>query len=63
MAQALFPKYQNYLFLVKPQQNLIVNGIGLSVLEMAQILEEYALPWASAGPCSKRVLCIVSCHI
>ncbi len=39
LPQALFPQYQNYLLLVKPQQMLLINGVGLAILEMAQITE------------------------
>eukprot|EP00667_Euglena_gracilis_P002987 EG_transcript_2993 len=48
--QALFPKYQNYLLLVKPQQMLVLNGIGLAILEAAQIMNGQQAGGRSMSP-------------
>eukprot|EP00668_Euglena_longa_P012571 GGOE01015028.1.p1 GENE.GGOE01015028.1~~GGOE01015028.1.p1 ORF type:complete len:832 (+),score=220.18 GGOE01015028.1:101-2497(+) len=37
--QVLFPKYQNYIFLVKPPQMLLLNGIAFAFLEFAHVTE------------------------
>eukprot|EP00667_Euglena_gracilis_P002179 EG_transcript_2177 len=37
--QVLFPKYQNYIFLIKPPQMLLLNGIAFALLEFAHVKE------------------------